>query len=120
MHLPTLIEEVRTRGIYTPILTAANRLKAIVTYLMFWTMIECGLSLIVVCLPTLRPLLAKVTPYSILNSIRSTFSLRSFSKQQSADEEIGRIDSFTRMTSSKSMRPDTPGFTSGEDIELRL
>lgn len=108
------MEEVRT---YPPNWTATNRPKAIVTYLMFWTMIECGLSLIVICLPTLRPLhvLAKVTSYSILDSIRSTFSLQSFSKRQSADEEIGRIDSLTKMTSSKSI----PGYTSGEDIELR-
>lgn len=113
------MEEVRTRSTSTPICTAANRLKAIITYLMFWTMTECGLNLIVICLPTLRPLLAKATPYSVLDSIRSTFSLQSCFKRQSADEEIGRIDSLTRMTYSKSKHPDPPGYTSREDIELR-
>ncbi|KAI3004956.1 hypothetical protein CBS147345_7685 [Aspergillus niger] len=32
--------------------------ETLVTYLLFWTMIECGLGVIVICLPSLRPILS--------------------------------------------------------------
>ena len=54
---------------------------ALITYLLFWTMIECGLGVIVVCLPTLRSLLGrwtvKISPGSILSNIRNVWTLHS-------------------------------------------
>ena len=40
-------------------------------------MVEVGIGMIVVCLPTLRPLFHGWSPETILNSIRSAISLRS-------------------------------------------
>lgn len=88
-QLPNLMEKVRTCSTYTPNCTAASQPNAIVSYLMSWTMIDCDLSSISICLSSLPPLLVKTAPFSIFDSIRSTFSLQSFSKWQSA---IGRSD----------------------------
>lgn len=57
--------------------------SALITYLLFWTMIECGLGVIVVCLPTLRSLFGrwtlKITPGSLLSGIRNVLTLQSLS-----------------------------------------
>ena len=41
-------------------------------------MVELGVGMIAICLPTLRPLFAGWSPESIIRSIRSAISLRSF------------------------------------------
>ena len=46
-------------------------------------MIEAGLAIIAACLPTLRFLVGKVSLDSVMNSVRSAFSLRSLRSQQS-------------------------------------
>lgn len=57
--------------------------ETLITYLLFWTMIECGLGIIVVSLPTLRSLFGrwslKISPGSILDSFRSVLTLQSLS-----------------------------------------
>ncbi|PCG89963.1 Hypothetical protein PENO1_101630 [Penicillium occitanis (nom. inval.)] len=57
--------------------------ETLITYLLFWTMIECGLGVIVVCLPTLRSLFGrwtlKITPGSLLSGIRNVLTLQSIS-----------------------------------------
>lgn len=44
---------------------------------MFWGMLEMGVAMIAVCLPTLRPLFHGWSPESIMRSFRSALSLRS-------------------------------------------
>ena len=44
---------------------------------MFWGMLEMGVALIAVCLPTLRPLFHGWSPESIIRSFRSALSLGS-------------------------------------------
>ncbi|KAI9372946.1 hypothetical protein BJX61DRAFT_533580 [Aspergillus egyptiacus] len=51
--------------------------ETLITYLLFWTMIECGLGVIVICLPALRPLYRNISLDSLTNSIMSTWPLRS-------------------------------------------
>ena len=49
----------------------------VVSLLLFWGMVELGVGIIAICLPTLRPLFRGFSPESILRSIRSALSLRS-------------------------------------------
>lgn len=49
----------------------------VVSLLLFWGMIELGVGMIAICLPTLRPLFRGWSPESIIRSIRSALSLRS-------------------------------------------
>lgn len=49
----------------------------VVSLLLFWGMVELGVGMIAICLPTLRPLFAGWSPESIIRSIRSAISLRS-------------------------------------------
>ncbi|KAL3481677.1 hypothetical protein BJX99DRAFT_253205 [Aspergillus californicus] len=64
--------------------------ETLITYLLFWTMIECGLGVIVICLPALRPLYRRITLASITSSIKSTWPLRSLS---SGETGVTRSDS---------------------------
>lgn len=49
----------------------------VVSLLLFWGMVELGVGIIAICLPTLRPMFRGWSPESILRSIRSALSLRS-------------------------------------------
>lgn len=49
----------------------------VVSLLLFWGMLELGVGMIAICLPTIRPLFGAWSPESILRSIRSALSLRS-------------------------------------------
>ena len=49
----------------------------VVSLLLFWGMLELGVGMIAICLPTLRPLFAGWSPESIIRSIRSAIFLRS-------------------------------------------
>ncbi|PYH34704.1 uncharacterized protein BO87DRAFT_415494 [Aspergillus neoniger CBS 115656] len=44
--------------------------ETLVTYLLFWTMAECGLGVIVICLPPLRPLYSKIGLGSYINNLK--------------------------------------------------
>ncbi|KAL4981900.1 hypothetical protein BDW68DRAFT_195934 [Aspergillus falconensis] len=63
--------------------------ETLVTYLVFWTMIECGLGVIVISLPALRPVYAKFSLSYLVDSIKSIQRLRS----ESATPGIIRLDS---------------------------
>ncbi|KAB8229910.1 hypothetical protein ETB97_002379 [Aspergillus alliaceus] len=59
--------------------------ETLITYLLFWTMIECGLGVIVISLPSLRPLYGAFLMNSILSGIRSMWSMRPLKKRWSQD-----------------------------------
>ena len=65
----------------------------IVSILMFWGYLEIGVGIVAACVPTLRPLLEDWSLESVIRSIRSTISLRSFGN--SAKEGTGRSESET-------------------------
>ncbi|KAL9095622.1 MAG: hypothetical protein Q9165_002054 [Trypethelium subeluteriae] len=44
----------------------------VVSLLVFWGMVELGVGMVAICLPTLRPLLAGVSPEGVIRSIRNT------------------------------------------------
>ena len=52
----------------------------IVSLLIFWSMLELGVAMIAICLPTLRPVFRAVSLESMLRSIRSLVSLSGTSK----------------------------------------
>lgn len=54
--------------------------------LVIWTSVEPTLGVIGACLPTLRPVFKGMSPESVIGSIRSALSLRSFRSGQSAHE----------------------------------
>lgn len=56
---------------------------AVVGLILFWPMIQMGIALIAICLPTLRPLFQGVSPESVIQSIRSNFSLSSLRSKAS-------------------------------------
>jgi len=80
--------------------TALITSTALVTVLLFWSMIECGLGVFVACLPTLRPLLGRISPDAILSSLRSAFSLHSIRSLRSPERTSVRLDSLNPSTSS--------------------
>ncbi|KAI9148250.1 hypothetical protein HJFPF1_12078 [Paramyrothecium foliicola] len=71
--------------------------EQIITYLLFWTMIECGLGLVVVCLPTLRApmrtLFTAISPGSLISGIKSVFTTRSLKSEGSLELGVYRLDS---------------------------
>jgi len=67
-------------------------------------MIECGLGVIVVCLPTLRPLYGKISPESIFSGIRSVFSLRSLSIRSGKEPNCQDLNSLDRSAASSLSR----------------
>lgn len=66
-------------------------------------MIELGVGMIAICLPTLRPLFRGWSPESIIRSIRSALSLRSFhSSGGSARRSTGHSAKEAQQSGSKS------------------
>lgn len=59
----------------------------VVSLLLFWGMLELGVGMIAICLPTLRPLFRDWSPESLIRSIRSALSLHS---TRSAGSSPGR------------------------------
>ncbi|KAK4692427.1 hypothetical protein P7C71_g4771, partial [Lecanoromycetidae sp. Uapishka_2] len=75
--------------------------------LVIWTSVEPCLGVISACLPTLRPLFSGLSPESILGSIKSTLSLRSFSKRS----PTGSLNKTVNNGSpNQATLPDTDGF----------
>ncbi len=63
----------------------------VVSLLLFWGMVELGVGMIAICLPTLRPLFRGWSPESLIRSIRSALSMRSaHSGGSSAKKSTGR------------------------------
>lgn len=58
-------------------------LQVTVSTIVLWSMVEAGLAVIAACLPTLRFLVGKISLDSMMNSVRSAFSLRSIHTQRS-------------------------------------
>lgn len=52
---------------------------------LYWSMVESGIGLIAVCLPTYRLLFSQFSVQVLLDSVRSVFSLRSQPSQLSRD-----------------------------------
>jgi len=79
-------------------LTSIMRLQhlALITFLLFWTMIECGLGVVVVCLSTLRSLYGKLFPGSIIRGIRSILGSGSQGVRESTAPGIHRLESIER------------------------
>lgn len=67
----TVLQKATVAGV------AATDDFGVVSLLVFWGMVELGVGMIAICLPTLRPLIAGVSPESIIRSVRSAISLRS-------------------------------------------
>jgi hypothetical protein len=67
-------------------------------------MIECGLGVIVVCLPTLRSLYGKMkmSPGSILSGIKSALTMRSLQSRASTQPGDSRYDSYVKSAKSSS------------------
>ncbi|PYH72825.1 uncharacterized protein BO88DRAFT_170640 [Aspergillus vadensis CBS 113365] len=72
--------------------------ETLVKYLLFWTMIECGLGVIVICLPSLRPLYRKRE----LNSLNISFKKYLYRNPQSTTSSAIRINSLNGSANSKS------------------
>lgn len=70
--------------------------ETLITYLLFWTMIECGLGLIVVCLPTLRSIYGKLSPRSIFSGIRSALAHQSLRSSSHISPGATRLDSLDK------------------------
>ena len=74
-------------------------LLGVVSILLFWAMMEMGVAMIAVCLPTLRPLFRNWSLESIIRSVRSAVSLRSMGSSSrpppTAQEAAARSESET-------------------------
>lgn len=79
-----------------------------VSILVFWAMMEMGVAVIAVCLPTLRPLFRDWSLESIIKSVRSAVSLRSMGRRRrsppTAQEAAARSESETAIAG-----PQQPG-----------
>ena len=60
---------------------SAENFEVSLTANLYWSMVESGVALIAVCLPTFRALLGKAAPEGILQSFRRIFTLHSRSSQ---------------------------------------
>ena len=76
----------------------------------YYTVLECGLSLIAVNLPSLWYLLSKTTPENILRSVRSIISLRSEHSAGHGSVQPSRFEKRSNSSSSHShiLATDTP------------
>ena len=63
--------------------TTADCPQVTVSTILYWSMIEAGLGIIAACLPTLHFLVRKTSIASIVNSVRSAFSLPSLNSERS-------------------------------------
>ncbi|MCJ1437277.1 hypothetical protein MMC27_006663 [Xylographa pallens] len=63
-----------------------------ISTIMYWYMIEAGISLIAACLPTLRFLFANKSLQTVMQSVRSAISLRSSSSHR-GDNDFSDIES---------------------------
>ncbi|KAH6664862.1 hypothetical protein B0J14DRAFT_238113 [Halenospora varia] len=77
--------------------------ETLITYLLFWTMIECGLGLIVVCLPTLRSIYGKLSPRSIFSGIRSALAHQSLRSSSRISPGATRLDSLDKSGKSETL-----------------
>ncbi|KAI0907704.1 hypothetical protein F4823DRAFT_601986 [Ustulina deusta] len=91
--------------------------EKIITYLLFWTMIECGLGLMVVCLPALRApmrtFFTTISPGSLISGIKSAFTTRLLKTEGSLEAGVYQLDgvnqSYKMLTSDWSRYAPTEG-----------
>jgi len=57
--------------------TGSRDVRGVETNAMVWSYVEVGVGVVAACLPTIRPILNRRTPESIVNSVRSKISLNS-------------------------------------------
>ncbi|KAL4912009.1 hypothetical protein BDW62DRAFT_36017 [Aspergillus aurantiobrunneus] len=76
--------------------------ETLITYLLFWTMVECGLGVIVICLPALRPLYSKIHLSALVSSVMS--SINRPLKSNSTASGVPRFDSLDGSVDSTSSR----------------
>lgn len=77
----------------SPEYTILQRLKLNVVFpniddeapLFYWTVPECSLAVVCACLPTLRPVFHGITPTSLVNSMRSLFSITSVGSKNNSN-----------------------------------
>lgn len=76
-------------------------------------MIECGVGLVVICLPPLRSVYGKISPGSIINGIRSALAGRSIQSHTRTEAGIHHLNSLDRSaqssTSRSNLRPQNEG-----------
>ena len=81
------------------VLQSSLTIPGIVSILMFWGYLEIGVGIAAACLPMLRPLFEDWSLESVIRSVRSTISLRSFGNSSNfhhiAKEGTGRSESET-------------------------
>ncbi|RAH82874.1 hypothetical protein BO86DRAFT_447469 [Aspergillus japonicus CBS 114.51] len=58
--------------------------ETLITYLLFWTMVECGLGVIVICLPSLRSVYSTMGFCSLVNGLKSLLHRNSTSTTSGA------------------------------------
>ena len=92
-------------------------IPGVVSILLFWAMMEMGVAMIAVCLPTLRPLFRNWSLESIIRSVRSVVSLRSMGSSRrsppTAQEAAARSESETAIAG-----PQQPGLGYKHNDEL--
>lgn len=64
---------------------------------LYWSIIEAGLSIIAICLPTLRPLFARKSMDSIVRSVRGVMSLGSVTSSHNRDSGSATTDHYTEI-----------------------
>lgn len=94
-------------------------LLGVVSILLFWAMMEMGVAMIAVCLPTLRPLFRNWSLESIIRSVRSAVSLRSMGSSRrsppTAQEAATRSESETAIAGPQ--QPG-PGYKNYDDMDV--
>ena len=64
---------------------------------LYWSTLEAGLSIIAICLPTLRPLFARKSMDSIVRSVRGVMSLGSVTSSHNRDTANATTDHYTEI-----------------------
>ncbi|OJJ77060.1 hypothetical protein ASPBRDRAFT_224665 [Aspergillus brasiliensis CBS 101740] len=86
--------------------------ETLVSYLLFWTMVECGLGVIVICLPALRPMYRKIELNSFIGSFRRYLHRGSKPTTSRGIRLNSRNDSVNSISSNMNLvRPWHPGPT---------
>lgn len=90
---------------FRPVLSRLDlQALGIISILMFWGMLEMGVAMVAVCLPTLRPLFHDWTPESVMRSLLSVFPVSSKTKSYRSfpDDQRGGGDSDIALADTKS------------------
>ncbi|KAF2237619.1 hypothetical protein EV356DRAFT_510579 [Viridothelium virens] len=87
----------------------ADDLVGVVSVLMFWGMLEMGVGMVAICLPTLRPIFLGWSPETVLRNVRSALSLRSIGSSKRSRYSNDDSKGFRgKMESQTSLTKDIP------------